>query len=86
MLPGHAVVSSAHGRGAAHPVGQEEGLWRPLWLSLGPLATPHSPPRSTVGNMHLAQVVSSVSESFQSFIILLLSLLYDENTFFWKKL
>lgn len=37
VLPGHAVVPPAHGRGAAPPLGQEEGLRRPLRLSLGPL-------------------------------------------------
>lgn len=37
VLPGHAVVPPALGRGAAPPVGQEAQLRRPLRLPVGPL-------------------------------------------------
>lgn len=37
VLPGHAVVPPAHGRGAAPPVGREAQLRGPVRLPVGPL-------------------------------------------------
>ena len=68
VLFGHAVVPPTHSHGAARPLGQEDGLWRPLRLSLERLThrmwSTAPPPRATVGKMHSTPVVSSVSVVF----------------------